>query len=607
MDNESNSDSLSEVDVDQIVNSDCARDSDNDNAHADNPFDSDSSFDGFPEQDVNSIEIDGNKDSDIEVSAPSSDDSEAEGNDTFGDYFTDFVEPKWTSDKRKFKVPEVRHFTQEEGPQLPELFDFYNASPLDYLELFIDDTVYKEIADNTNSYAKFRQHIKKIRNPGYRDKHWYPTDTNEIKAFISLNILFGVSPCRRIRHYWSKNKFLRNEGVAQVMSQRRFTKLGEYFHITDREKEPARGSPQYDSLFKVRSFMERLQVLFPMLSKPTKNQTIDEGLQPFQGRDKKVQYMPDKPKKRGFKVWIRCDSDTGYVQQFQIYTGKKEDDAHTHSKNGMIFDVVQKLTQPILNKNHHVYFDNFYTSIPTMLFLLKNNTYSCGTIQCNRRFVPPAVKEMKKAGPRGEIIMLQDTVNSNLSICAWRDTKVVRFCSTQANPNLTCTCQRKTGPQYIDVYQPHAASLYGKNMGGVDNFDHLRERYRAGRPGKKAWKYLFFFLLDASLVNAYILYKKTSQRLHQIKNYDQFAFRMELIPILINGFTSRRMKTDTKPHAMGPASANPSHANVRLQGTRKQCSAHRQKNPEKPRHLTVYGCQLCGVHLCKNCHRWVHS
>ena len=35
------------------------------------------------------------------------------------------------------------------------------------------------------------------------------------------------------------------------------------------------------------------------------------------------QYMPKKPTKRGFKVWVRADSSNGYVCQFQCYTGKE--------------------------------------------------------------------------------------------------------------------------------------------------------------------------------------------------------------------------------------------------------------------------------------------
>ena len=36
------------------------------------------------------------------------------------------------------------------------------------------------------------------------------------------------------------------------------------------------------------------------------------------------QYIPQKPTKRGLKVWMRADSTNGYVSEFQIYVGKEK-------------------------------------------------------------------------------------------------------------------------------------------------------------------------------------------------------------------------------------------------------------------------------------------
>ena len=519
--------------------------------------------------------------------------------------------PVWTKNSADFVPVDVPYFNEDRtGPNLPGFIDPWHSTPVDYFKIFFSSEVFDEMARHTNSYAEYRQNLKREMDPQYCDKKWTETNGAEMQAFIALNIIFGVSPSRRIRHYWSKNKFLHNAGVARVMTSQRFFKLSEYFHVSDRSKEPPRGSADYDCWYKVNPILRRLQVLFPMTSSPTKNQSIDEGLQPFKGRDRKVQYCPDKPRKRGFKFWIRCDADTGYVQQFECYAGKREENVTPATRNGLIFDVVEKLTRPLNNKNHHVYFDNYYTSIPTLQYLLSKNVFACGTIQMNRGEIPPAIKQFPERGQRGESVIFQDKSNPNLTICAWRDTKVVRFASTLANPLLTCKTQRRSGSRYLEITQPHAASLYGKFMGGVDNFDHLRERYRSGKPGKKPWKYLFFFLLDCALVNSFILYKATSQRItswYQKKNFDQFDFRMELAPALVGGFSRREITPAFAPvvFSQGDSSAR-THANTRLLSTRKQCVFHRKKFPDKPRHTTVYGCVLCGVHLCKFCHNDFH-
>jgi len=35
------------------------------------------------------------------------------------------------------------------------------------------------------------------------------------------------------------------------------------------------------------------------------------------------QYVPLKPTKRGFKVWVRADSVTGYFCDFNVYVGRE--------------------------------------------------------------------------------------------------------------------------------------------------------------------------------------------------------------------------------------------------------------------------------------------
>lgn len=76
----------------------------------------------------------------------------------------------------------------------------------------------------------------------------------------------------------------------------------------------------------------------------------------FKGRSSMKQYMPMKPTKRGFKVWVRADSSNGYVSQFQCYTGK----AGNTSEVGLGGNVVTTLTRELVGKNYSVYMDNFF-------------------------------------------------------------------------------------------------------------------------------------------------------------------------------------------------------------------------------------------------------
>ena len=44
---------------------------------------------------------------------------------------------------------------------------------------------------------------------------------------------------------------------------------------------------------------------------------------PFKGRSSLKQYMPQKPVKRGIKVWALADAANGYMANFQVYTGRQ--------------------------------------------------------------------------------------------------------------------------------------------------------------------------------------------------------------------------------------------------------------------------------------------
>ena len=43
----------------------------------------------------------------------------------------------------------------------------------------------------------------------------------------------------------------------------------------------------------------------------------------FKGRSTLKQYMPQKPVKRGIKVWALADAINGFVSMFQVYTDKQ--------------------------------------------------------------------------------------------------------------------------------------------------------------------------------------------------------------------------------------------------------------------------------------------
>jgi len=127
---------------------------------------------------------------------------------------------------------------------------------------------------------------------------------------------------------------------------------------------------------------------------------VDFGSERVKGRLSFRQYMPAKSTKYGIKVWMAADSSNGYMSNFSVYLGQE---ANRHRIHGLGYNVT-KMATPFLNKNRHIFFDNFFSSSFLFDCLLAQNTYACGTIHCNRKDLPPCAKQKLK---QGEIVTAQ--------------------------------------------------------------------------------------------------------------------------------------------------------------------------------------------------------
>ena len=196
-------------------------------------------------------------------------------------------DPEWI---QNYLPIHVQQFNGPLGTQLGPAFDPSVATPLDYFQLFFSDNVFEVICDHTNKYQKFRVEQKKITSPDYCDKFWFDTNLLEMKAYFGIAVVFGILNARRYRSYWSRDPFLGNQGVQRVFSLKRYSKLSEYLHVSDRESEKNRGHPEYDKLGKVRWLYDHLQEKFREYKHPERAQCLDEMMLPYSGRVSYIQY-----------------------------------------------------------------------------------------------------------------------------------------------------------------------------------------------------------------------------------------------------------------------------------------------------------------------------
>ncbi|XP_062606783.1 piggyBac transposable element-derived protein 4-like [Saccostrea cucullata] len=539
-------------------------------------FDSDDDLDEF--------EGFSDADSDIYIPEESSSEEESESSSESEPENDD----EWTENLRGVRVDP---FVEGVGPVFPDNFDVNTATAKDYFDLMFSPDSISDFVRHTNNYARW-----KMEQKGEEDRVWYEITEAEMKAYLGLNILMGINQLPSYKDYWSKDVYLGNEGVKSVMTSRRYEKITEYFHVSDRASEPARGTRNFDKLFKVREVLTMTKRKFNESYKPNKSMAIDEAMIKWTGRLSYKQYLPAKPIKRGIKVWMRCDSENAFLTDFNIYLGKGE----ATSEHGLGHDVVTKLSRDITGKNHHLYFDNYFTSVKLMEDLLEENIYACGTVRMNRRGFPDDLKGRLRL-QRGQS---QTRQKGNLTASVWQDKKPVAFLSTLSDPRRQVPVTRQHGRQELQMTQPHAANEYNKYMNGVDRHDQLRLKYPLGRDSKKAWKYIFYFLMNCAVVNSFILFCETSNRPNTRKRFTHVAFRMELVHHLIAGFSGRKRKAAENVEVVHQAENFPGHESVHM-GTKRRCRVHMNK---KERKETVYGCKVCNVHLCKDgCHFTFHG
>lgn len=91
-----------------------------------------------------------------------------------------------------------------------------------------------------------------------------------------------------------------------------------------------------------------------------------------------------------------------------------------------------------------------------------------------------------------------------------------------------------------NVRCPQSIVDYNKFMGGVDRFDQRMSAYPIGWKSRRWWMKLFFYFVDAGIVNSYF-YEETSKKTRRrSKPISHLQFRSKLADKLIGNFSARK-------------------------------------------------------------------
>ena len=150
-----------------------------------------------------------------------------------------------------------------------------------------------------------------------------------------------------------------------------------------------------DKAGKIRSLIEHFNMVHQRNSTSVSHQSIGEHMVKFKGHHSMKQYVKNKPTKWGFNFWLRCDALTGYLYEFDIYTGRKN-----APEFGLGENVVMDLTKKLDGSGASVFADNYFSS-PALAALLRDRDINfVGVVRKDRKGLP-SFQDDKKNEKRG--------------------------------------------------------------------------------------------------------------------------------------------------------------------------------------------------------------
>ena len=198
-----------------------------------------------------------------------------------------------------------------------------------------------------------------------------------------------------------------------------------------------------------------------------------------------------------------ADARSGYTWNLDIYTGRSDEQ---DGNLPLWSNVVLSLTADLLGNGYNFFFDNFYRSPDLCKRLNEIGSGGSGTVRLNRKGIPDWFR--KKNVQKCEVITYRDGCILGMK---WMDKRVVSVLSTIDDKSMI-EIQRRTSAcwEVIETIQkPVIIRSYKTYMSGVDKADQLVTYYGFPHFSKKCCKWIIFHMLDATVINAYIMYVST--------------------------------------------------------------------------------------------------
>lgn len=257
-----------------------------------------------------------------------------------------------------------------------------------------------------------------------------------------------------------------------------------------------------------------------------------------------------------------------------------------------------------------VFCDNFFTSINLVQNLHTTLGVKCiGTVRPNRTGGAPlmADKDLMKKG-RGAY---DYRASEGVLAIKWFDNKCVNLLSNVCGIMPSSTVQRwsKECRTKIAIPCPSLIYAYNEHMGGIDLSDMLVHLYKTPAKSRRWYVALFGYILDISIANSWLLYKRDSGLLKE-KPMPLKRFRLAVAHSLsqVNKPVNKvgRPSLSSPPPEKTGYSPRPSRPQPQPD-VRYDNWGHWPFHSEKrgrcnlcPKGVSRWKCSKCGVFLCLN-------
>lgn len=397
---------------------------------------------------------------------------------------------------------------------------------LDCFHFFIDEAIINIIVNSTNIY------IEKAKGKYERDRDAKLTNQTEIRALFGILYLAGILKAGRlnVKELWDRTG-TGIEAIYVTMSYNRFQFLLRCLRFDDIRDRAQR--KEIDKLASIREVFEIFIQNSQRAYTPSEYVTIDEQLVAFRGRCPIKVYIPSKPAKYGIKIFAMVDVKTQYTHNLEIYAGQQPDGPFQQSNSG--HSVVKRLVDPIRGTGRNITVDNWFTSVPLAIDLVKNDNLTLvGTLRKNKKEIPPQFTSTQRREINSTLFGF--TEDCTLASYMPKKNKTVLVVSTMHH-------DKAIDSETEEKQKPEIVTFYNRTKCAVDLLDQMCSAYDVARNSRRWPLTIFFDLLNIAGLNSLILYAANHDNNKPVRR----SFLRSLALDLMKPFISERITKQSVP------------------------------------------------------------